>query len=212
MSTAVLAKTDSGHKSDRVSLSKSFLMRNLRVARGNLTKLSARILYTVCLAFALGCERSAPSSAGSTDDGAGQAESSAPNAPDDSLVSARGWSLGQSNAPLATSRFRGRSKGFASGYMILWMDTARTKQGDAWQSGVLADSIVVRGVGVNERLGPICKIGTTVDDGQTVGIVPEDNPKEWHRPRLAWRFDTAAVRIRAIPVDSFECAILPEGY
>jgi len=180
-------------------------MTNLRTARGNLTKLSAQILYSICLAFALGCERSAPASARSTSVGAGRAESSTSSAPDDSLVSARDWSFGQSEP---ASRFRGRSKGFSSGYMVLWMDTARTRQGDAWQSGVLADSLVVSGVGANERLGTICKIGTAADDGQTVGIVPEDNPKDWHRPRLAWRFDTATVRIRAIPVDSFQCAIL----
>lgn len=157
----------------------------------------------VCVACVVGCDRSQRSVAKSPDSPTNKETSNGRDGVD-SLVGGRRWPIAES-FDSRTVRFAGRSEWYSSGKIVLWFDTAITRDGNASIAHAVADSLIVSGVAPNELLAPICTIGGVDQNGQTVGLIQKDEHEDWHRPRLAWRFDSALVRIRQVSPDSVVC-------
>lgn len=130
----------------------------------------------------------------------------------DTVVSAAHWSFGQSSAIRTVSRFAGESKIYSSGRLVLGLDTALNRTGDALLSAARADSLIVSGVDSSERLATFCRFGSSDEHGERVGLVAGQSERTWRQPRLAWLFDSTSARIRAVRTDSTVCAVAPEGY
>jgi hypothetical protein len=124
-----------------------------------------------------------------------------------------GWLIGRTEDLDAHTPVR-FSAGFArhtSGLLVVKLDTSadRPLKTEPPFHHVLADSIVVRGLGRRERFARTCRLGTRPVDGQVVGVLPDSVPERWSRPRLAWSIDTAAARFRAMATDSVTCMLEP---
>jgi hypothetical protein len=96
--------------------------------------------------------------------------------------------------------------------MVLSLDTAIARTGNAMLAGALADSAVVTGVATQERLGSFCRVRGQDQHGEVVGLIQTVSQEQWTPARVAWIFDTSTSRIRQLPPDSIVCAVAPEGY
>ena len=130
----------------------------------------------------------------------------------DSVVRAYRWSFGQSSDTRTVSRYAGGSTIFSNGKLVLTLDTATLRTGNALLSGARADSTIVTGVRLNELLASFCRVAGQDQHGQLVGLIQPASQEQWTRARLTWVFDTSTARIRGVPPDSTICAFAPEGY
>jgi hypothetical protein len=112
------------------------------------------------------------------------------------------WSFAPAHDYLGDSRFTGRHVRHPSGLLVLWFDTATRATEDTPASTVHVDSLVVPGVQHGEFLTYYCNTRGRRET-QIVGIIRDST--RYTRPRLAWLFDTASNRIRAIAPDSVLC-------
>jgi hypothetical protein len=159
-------------------------------------------LFLVCC---LACERKASTASADTTKAASQPATISPqaaiadsgygfaiDAPDSSYGS---W---EEDAFVSVNHIR-----HPSGELIIWFDTAIRATEDHPVGRAHADSIVVTGLKRGEGLSRYCFIEGNPPDS-VIGIVPPDTIAE---PRLAWTFDKATFRIKAIPTDPLRCSL-----
>lgn len=122
----------------------------------------------------------------------------------DSPYRCKDWLIqvhGAGHAPLAT--LFGASFRSLGDTVVLWFDSASGSDQHApvW---VAMDTLGIV-LEPKELLAHSCGlIGKELDD-QTVAVVRETMAAKYSIPRLAWRFDTGAGRIRPISPDSVHC-------
>jgi hypothetical protein len=105
------------------------------------------------------------------------------------------------------SRFVIGAEHYVSGRLVLTLDTIspRSMTEHAVSTRTTADSLVVTGIGSKEGWSRVCARGGRYD-GLVVGMIPTAVMAPTV-PRLAWQFDTASYRIRAISTDSVLCSL-----
>ena len=158
-------------------------------------------LFLVCC---LACERKASTASADTTKAASQPATISPKAavadsghgfaidtPDSSYGS---W---EEDAFVSANHIR-----HPSGELIIWFDTAIRATEDHPVGRAHADSIVVTGLKRGEGLSRYCFIEGNPQNS-VIGIVPDTIVE----PRLAWTFDKATFRIRAVPTDSLRCSL-----
>jgi hypothetical protein len=112
------------------------------------------------------------------------------------------------------SKFRARANRLSKDVLVLSLDTPATGL-DGKGIGpkyIVADSAVITGLSPGELFREDCRIGSVRADGRIAGVPSTDIWDRWQRPRLAWLFDTVAVRIRSIPTDSVSCMLVQPDY
>jgi hypothetical protein len=132
------------------------------------------------------------------------------NADEDPLPHSDGWIVGyDEGVPNSGSRFEAGGDRYSSGFLVVRLDTALTRvyPAEPPHERARADSLVISGLKVGETFARLCKVGSTISKGQTAGLMRDTVTEQWLKPRLAWFFDTVAVRIRAIPTDSILCML-----
>jgi len=121
-----------------------------------------------------------------------------------------GWRLGgEDTFPTRNPvRFFANFDRFTSGVLVVTLDTTltRTRHEPPFDMR-MADSIAIGGLGRRERFAIQCRFGTHDIDDQIVGLVRDTTSEQWQRARLAWLFDTATARIRAMRPDSVSCRL-----
>ena len=80
-----------------------------------------------------------------------------------------------------------------------WLDTV-----SVGGTSAPADSLVTD-LHPGEHLEASCSVKGTPLEGRVVAIVRDTNSEQYPRPRLAWRFDLDAYRIRPVFPDSVYC-------
>jgi hypothetical protein len=114
------------------------------------------------------------------------------------------------NTPDSHSRFNIAVELFASGRMVLALDTLwpRVYTEGTNPTRTVTDSLVVTGVSAKENWTYNCTRSGAYEPF-VVAVIPMLSPAA-RVPRLAWKFDTATYRIRPFPPDSILCAGLSD--
>lgn len=97
---------------------------------------------------------------------------------------------------------------YSSGALIMTLERSPVGQAAENLSEVKpSDSIAVAGLGLTERVGSECRLGSRRRNELLMGVVPDSTRMHWMRPRLAWLVDTVAARFRRIRPDSVSCLL-----
>jgi hypothetical protein len=121
----------------------------------------------------------------------------------------RQWDPGRTDESQPKTRFLARAFPAAGNLVVLAMDTsiAGAREGVAARRYANADSVVIPNVRPGEDFTYYCRVGGVFAIGHVGALAGSQVPERWERPRLAWRFDTVAKRIRPIATDSVTCAL-----
>jgi hypothetical protein len=102
------------------------------------------------------------------------------------------------------SKYRAHGKRLSSQLLVLSLDTpAVGANGPDKSRYVVVDSAIVTGLSYGDSFKNDCTKGSVGSKGLITGLASTDQGR--HHPRLAWQFDTVALRIRSLPPDSVWC-------
>jgi hypothetical protein len=126
------------------------------------------------------------------------------------LIFRREWDPGRTDEAQPHSRFLARGYPAGTNGLVLSLDTAinQLSKADAAIGYAKVDSIHVSGVQPDETFTDHCYLAGSDVIGQLGGVSNRGTPDHFEHPRLAWRFDTTAKRIRVIKADSVYCTII----
>jgi hypothetical protein len=176
-----------------------------QVARLYSERMILRLAVLLSVVFALACERRTSTSATDTAKAVSQRATISPAAA--AADSGYGFAIDNPDSSFGVweqdAFVSGNHVRHPSGELIIWFDTAIRATEDHPVGRAHADSIVVSGLKHGEGLSRYCFIEGNPQN-EVVGIVPDSTVVE---PRLAWTFDKATLRIKAVPTDSLRCSL-----
>ena len=167
-------------------------------------RMTLRLPVFLSLAFCLACERKASTASADTTKVASQRATVSSEAA--VADSGYGFAIDTPDSSYGIweedSFVSGNHIRHPSGELIIWFDTAIRATEDHPVGRAHADSVVVTGLRRGEGLSRYCFIQGNPQNS-IIGIVPDTIAE----PRLAWTFDKATFRIKAVPTDSLRCSL-----
>ena len=102
------------------------------------------------------------------------------------------------------SKYRAHEKRLSSQVLVLTLDTpAVSRSGAASRTYFVADSTVVTGLSFGDLFKNDCKTNSDAGTGLIAGILINKQGRQ--HPRMAWKFDTTALKILPVSPDSVWC-------